>query len=174
MTDWTDVLKGYAAEKLGGAAVDWIVDQFDGSQANAYSGSPPGGLETYTPPGQVPNQHPGARGAPPAGASTPARYAGAGGMVDRMGNPIAVVPQVAQKMKCPRGYVLANDPISGAPVCVKRAVAISLRLWSPRKKGPISAGDWSTFKKSAAVQKKLEGIARKELKMTRRSTRRKT
>lgn len=77
-----------------------------------------------------------------------------------MGGAIAVHPAQVARNSCPPGYVLVNDPTSGAPMCMLKGAARSLGLWRPRRKPPISAGDWTRIKVAKRVTKKAGKIAR--------------
>lgn len=62
--------------------------------------------------------------------------------------------------RAPKGYVTVKDPVTGQKVAVLKEVARAEGLWKPRKKPPISAGDWNKLKTAKRVHKKAEKIAK--------------
>lgn len=60
--------------------------------------------------------------------------------------------------RAPRGYVIVRDA-NGRPFAVNKQIARSFGLVRPKKKPPISVGDWSAFQKARKVEKKLRKIA---------------
>lgn len=84
-----------------------------------------------------------------------------GAATNKYGMPVTVTPGVEQRIRCPTGYVAVKIPQpdgSQARACMIRAAAVSMGLWSPRKKGPISAKEWSAVKAVGRVQSKLKKI----------------
>jgi hypothetical protein len=60
--------------------------------------------------------------------------------------------------RAPKGYVVVRDP-QGRPFAVSKVIARQFGLWKPKRKPPISVGDWQAFKKAERVEKKLKRIA---------------
>lgn len=59
-----------------------------------------------------------------------------------------------------RSMVVVTDPSSGRKLAINKKVAKALDLWKPRRKPPISAGDWNKLKTVARVEKKAKRIAK--------------
>ena len=74
---------------------------------------------------------------------------------------VAVEPVYVGRATCPPGYVTVTDPASGAKACVLKEVARKYFGYRPRRRPPISAGDWRKLQVSARVEKKAKEIAQK-------------
>lgn len=84
-----------------------------------------------------------------------------GGATNKFGQPVTVTGGAETRMRCPRGYVSVVVPQGDGSMgraCMLRAPAISMGLWSPRKKGPISPKEWAAVKAIGRVQKKLRTL----------------
>jgi len=67
--------------------------------------------------------------------------------------------QVTQRAVCPPGYVVVQ-PAGQGKQCMLKSVAISCHLYKSPAKPPIKASDWRCLKRSAAVVRRLDTIAK--------------
>lgn len=79
---------------------------------------------------------------------------------DKLGRPVAVQPEMAERIKCPPGYVavdLDGDGIKDA--CVLKGMARGLGLWKSRPKPPISGYDARAIKRAERAKKRVKKLA---------------
>jgi hypothetical protein len=67
--------------------------------------------------------------------------------------------RMTQRAVCPPGYVVVHPPGEGKQ-CMLKSVAISCKLYKSPAKPPIKASDWRCLKRSAAVVRRLDTIAK--------------
>lgn len=67
--------------------------------------------------------------------------------------------QMTQRAVCPPGYVVVH-PAGQGKQCMLKSVAISCHLYKSPAKPPIKASDWRCLKRSAAVVRRLDTIAK--------------
>lgn len=78
---------------------------------------------------------------------------------------ITMPVRVTQRAVCPPGYVVVHPPGQGKQ-CMLKSVAISCKLYKSPTKPPIKASDWRCLKRSAAVVRRLDTIAKMANKVT--------
>lgn len=79
---------------------------------------------------------------------------------DKIGRPIAVHPDVTQRWKAPRGYVMVRGP-NDEPIAMLKGVARSLGLWKPRPKPPVSGWDLRAITRASGAKKRVKSLAGK-------------
>lgn len=82
------------------------------------------------------------------------------GALAQLGIPNKIVMPAQQKViaDAPPGFVIVTAP-SGQKFAVEKEFAKRNKLWKPRKKPPISAGDWQKLKTANRVKNKAKKIA---------------
>lgn len=79
---------------------------------------------------------------------------------DKLGRPVAVHPEMTERISCPPGYVavdLDGDGVKDA--CVLKGVARSMGLWKSRPKPPISGYDARAIKRAESAKKRVKKLA---------------
>lgn len=79
---------------------------------------------------------------------------------DKLGRPVAVQPELAERIKCPPGYVavdLDGDGVKDA--CVLKGMARSLGLFKSRPKPPISGYDARAIRRAESAKKRVKKLA---------------
>lgn len=72
---------------------------------------------------------------------------------------ITVPVRVTQRAVCPTGYVVVQ-PAGEGKQCMLKPVAIKLGYYKQPAKPPIKASDWRCLKRSGAVIRRMDSIAR--------------
>ena len=95
------------------------------------------------------------------GAATtpaPAVNGSAGGCAAPAG---VLAPQVTQRLKAPRGYVIVECPEnSGRKVAMLKELARKYGYWKPRKKPPISVKDWRCLMRAEATVNRVDRVVK--------------
>ena len=84
-------------------------------------------------------------------------------LMDNVGRALVVEGGLNRVIQCPPGYVAVTIGFQrdGTPrrACMLKGPAQRAGLWKPRRKPPISAGDWRKLKVADRVKKKARKIA---------------
>lgn len=175
-------LVGGVAKKLVGKAASWVGRQTVGGLARKAAGAGAAAAATaavsrvarggpMAPPVLTLQQQRPAQGRP---ASLPVRIGQAitpGGRTGReftpyndadttkAGMPIAVFPEVRERLYAPPGYVIVTIPATGERVGMLKGVARQLGLWKPDPKPPVNGWDMRAIRRAAAAQKRVKKLA---------------
>lgn len=80
---------------------------------------------------------------------------------DRTGRPVAVIPEMRERVSCPPGYVgvdLDGDGVKDA--CVLKGVARAMGLYHSRPKPPVSGYEARAIRTATAAKKRVASLAR--------------
>lgn len=77
---------------------------------------------------------------------------------DKIGRPMLLEPDEITRTWCPPGYVAVTLP-DGSKACALKKPAMSLGLWKPERKPPITAGDWHRLQVAARVKERAKKIS---------------
>lgn len=84
---------------------------------------------------------------------------------DKYGRPVAVFPEVADRLVAPAGYVIvypyATAEDKGEPVAMLKGAARSMGLWSARPKPPVSGWDMRAINRAHSAQRRVKKLAGK-------------
>lgn len=79
---------------------------------------------------------------------------------DKYGRPVAVHPEMTERIKCPPGYVAVDlDGDGQSDACMLKGTARAMGLWSSRPKPPISGYDARAIKRAERAKKRVKKLA---------------
>lgn len=83
---------------------------------------------------------------------------------DKIGRPIAVYPETAERFVAPPGYVIvypwATRDDRGEPLAMLKGAARAMGLWKPKPKPPVSGWDARAIRRAAGATSRVKRLAK--------------